>query len=220
MTTCYIVNKCKYISFVSSEEHTTKQIDLRVDNEHSIVDLNIPLDKEFTLFIDATSNEFNDINILTDKDHKNESSSQLKTQDVLKGPIMGASNNLDAFNEGKYSVQVGKKNASITPCDPRQNHDVLDTIAENGIVVGNGKFNSIKLLFNMLSKAKAFNLIIMHPALDTKILEGNYPDQFIIPKYKITKGEITAVLYRYICLYFFGYCSIKDEENYEKNYEL
>ena len=211
-----MLSKCKYIAFISDKQFNEKQIDAYIDDEHSISQLE--LHDSMTIFIDATSKEFNDIQILSDKEHKDESSTQMKTQEVLKGPLMGASNNLDAFNEDKYAVQVGKRNAAIA--FKGQNHSVLDSMAENGIVIGVKKPNSIKRLFNMLSKLNSFSLVICHPGLETTILAGHYPDTFLVPKYKIGSGEICAVFYRYICLYFFGYCSIKDEYDYEKNYEL
>jgi hypothetical protein len=216
MTTYYLLSKCKYISFISSPENNEKEITATIDDSHPISQFK-PFD-DVVLYIDATSKEFEDIQILSDKEHANESSTQLKTQEVLKGPLMGASNNLDAFNEDKYAVQIGKRNAAIIY--KGQNHAVLDSMAENGIIIGVKKPNSIKRLFNMLSKINSFSLVIYHPGLETSIIAGHYPDTFLVPKYKIGSGEICAVFYRYICLYFFGYCSIKDEYDYEKNYEL
>lgn len=223
MSIRYKFSKCKYIAFIKSKENisrlskpitnyiTPDQLDNQSKTEH------------FSLFIDSHDEMFSDVIFKIDEETAGLSSSNKKdSTDVAKTVITDGSSQLDAFNAKTFIVNRGKKSANITNIHPKQNHDVIDSIARNGILCEPMISSKVSIgkLFNKLSQFPSFDIIIYNRDLVEDIRENVMPSEYIEPIYVIGKGEITAVFYRYICMYFFGYMSVFDEFNREHNYDL
>jgi hypothetical protein len=122
---------------------------------------------------------------------------------------------------GKYKRMVAAKQAGKRVY-PKQNYDVIDSVARNGVLsipTVTVDF-SIGVLFNKLIKYNNFFLIIIHSALEEDVREGSTPNEFCQPIYEVGKGEITAVFYRFISTYFFGYMGILGESDCDHVYDL
>lgn len=131
---------------------------------------------------------------------------------------------LRGFSLNKYVVHHGKKyNSSLQNSSEYQNHDVLQTIYTNGVhtvpreTVDNYNI-SIKRLMKYLHTLKSFDIIFIHPnlAINGEISESPNPN--VQPSYTVGKAEILSIVYRYIAIYFFGYCSVYNEDIEELGY--
>ena len=69
-----------------------------------------------------------------------------------------------------------------------------------------------------LEKFNTFDIIFIHPSYEVKYMSAEYPCEQIIPAYRINQGEILAVIYRYLVVNFFGYCSIFTDSMLEWRY--
>ena len=166
---------------------------------------------------------FNDIEISIDINDKNTSSSLYKPdKDALKQASLGKTTQLDAFSENKFAIIHTKKHAGIETKIRNQNHDVLDTLAVNGVMKSpeTAKPLSIYLLMNKLEQFKHFSIVFIHPSYEVKSMISEYPCEQIIPSYTINQGEILAVAYRYLVMRFFGYCSIFTDSMLEWRYYI
>ena len=166
---------------------------------------------------------FSDIEISIDINDKNTSSSLYKPdKDTLKQAALGKTTQLDAFSENKFAIIHTKKHAGIETKIRNQNHDVLDTLAVNGVMKSpeSAKPLSIYLLMNKLEQFKHFSIVFIHPAYEVKSMISEYPCEQIIPSYIINQGEILAVAYRYLVMRFFGYCSIFTDSMLEWRYYI
>lgn len=232
MTIEYIVNKCKYIAFIEKEEYID-QISKPMKNIIKLRDFIDMCDNDdgdilkyfrhFSLLIDATDPIFNDIRFEEDESEKGGSSKTiLDSTDLDKTIIMSGSKQLTAFNGNLFIVNKSKRVAGIDVQSKKQNHDVIDNIARNGILCTPTISSnlSVGILFNELAKFNSFDLIIVHPALEDTVREGTAPSEYVMPIYTIGQGEITAVLYRYICTRFFSYIGVFNEEDREHAYDL
>jgi hypothetical protein len=135
---------------------------------------------------------------------------------------LGASKNLDAFSNNAFTVVAGKKNCGIQALHPNQNHDILDSIARNGVLVYPRPALSFSVgkLMDAISKFRSFNIVVIHPELIFNARCASYPCEYIEPVYEVGKGEITSLFYRLIASSFFGYMSVYDESNRERLYDL
>lgn len=195
-------------------------------NDYNTIDLekHYPFeykDKEIEYI--ASASEFSDIEISIDKNDKNTSTSMYRAdKDALKKATLGRTTQLDAFSENKFAIIHTKKKAGIESKIRNQNHDVLDTLAINGVMKSpDTKVPlSIYRLVKQLEQFTNFNIVFIHPSYEIKSMNAEYPCEQIIPAYKINEGEILAVVYRYIVVYFFGYCSIFTDSMLEWRYYI
>ena len=227
MTTYYSVSKCNYVAFVRSDNDISQDFILgKIYNYESLDQVSNIKDDEFTLIVDTLHPDFNDIQFQIDEKKEGMKSSQIKTQDVLgkenQNNILGSSNMLDGFSSGKYVVIPGKSNASIQPCHIKQNHEVCDELAKNGILTCPtvSTVISIGKLMNILVKKNKFNIIIKNPYLSQPAFHSKYVNSYSRPVYTVGKGEICAVFFRYIAKNFFGYMSVYDDSNPERCYDI
>ena len=103
-----------------------------------------------------------------------------------------------------------------------QNHDVLDTLAVNGVLFTptTTKPLSIFALMKILGKMNKFDICFIHPYSEIKSIRIEYPCEQSIPAYKLNGGEILAIAYRYLITQFFGYCSIFSDSMLEWRYYI
>jgi hypothetical protein len=166
---------------------------------------------------------FSDIEISIDINDKNISTSLYKPdKDLLKKASLGKTTQLDAFSENKFAIIHTKKRAGIENKVRNQNHDVLDSLAVNGVMKSpeTKKPLSIYKLVRKLEKFDKFDIVFIHPSYEVRCMNAEYPCEQIIPAYRINEGEILAVIYRYIVIYFFGYCSIFTDSMLEWRYYI
>ena len=166
---------------------------------------------------------FSDIEVSVDVGDKNTSTSMYKPdKDALKKAALGKTTQLDAFSENKFAIIHTKKKAGIENKIRNQNHDVLDTLAVNGVMKSpdTKKPLSVYKLMRKLEMFDSFDIIFIHPSYEVRCMNAEYPCEQIIPAYKINEGEILAVVYRYIVVYFFGYCSIFTDSMLEWRYYI
>ena len=227
MTTYYSVSKCNYVAFVRSDEDISDDFILgKIYNYESIKQVESIKDDEFTIIVDTLHNDFKDIKFQIDQNKEGINSSSIKTQDVLgkenQNNILGSGNMLDGFNSGKFVVIPGKSNASIQPCHIKQNHEVCDELAKNGILTCPTVSTELSIgkLMNVLVKKNKFNIIIKNPYLSQSTFHSKYVNSYSRPVYTIGKGEICAVFFRYLAKNFFGYMSVYDDSNPERSYDI
>lgn len=195
-------------------------------NDYNTLDLEkkYPFEyKDEEIKIVSSSSIFSDIEISIDKSDKNISTSLYKPdKDFLKKASLGKTTQLDAFSENKFAIIHTKKTAGIESKIRNQNHDVLDTLAINGVMKSpeTKKPLSIYKLVRKLEKFDKFNIVFIHPSYEVRCMNAEYPCEQIIPAYRINEGEILAVVYRYIVVYFFGYCSIFTDSMLEWRYYI
>lgn len=166
---------------------------------------------------------FTDIEVSTDKSDPNTTNNNYRPdKDALKNAALGNTTQLDAFSENKFAVIHTKKNAGIDNKTRSMNHDVIDTLAVNGVIRApeTKKPLSIYLLMKKLEQLHDFNICFIHPSYELKRLSAECPCEQIIPVYRIGEGEILAVAYRYLCLWFFAYCSIFTDSMLEYRYVI
>ena len=230
MSISYEINKCKYISFVKDIKHINDAylinplyVGFNDDSLNEIIKQIIQIQNHFTLVINTESNLFNDIIFEVNEEHLGESSKKgKKTQDVNRDVLLGGSQQLEAFSNSKFTIIPGKRSANIQSCHPKQNHDIIDSIARNGLMISPkvSTEHSVGKLFNVLCLKQSFNIIMVNKYLEVSIRESKYPNDYVEPAYIIGKGEIVTVFYRFICLYFFGYCSVTTTEDRDRNYDI
>lgn len=231
MTIEYLVNKCKYIAFIEKAEY----IDQLAKPMKNVLTLDQFVDlcdncndkykyfKHFTLLIDAEDKFFSDIKLELNNEEKGNSSKQYKDMSDLEDAVMkNGATQLSAYNEEKFMINKTKRTAGINELNKKQNHDVLDNIARNGVLCTPSLPSqlSVGILFSKLSMYNSFDLVIVHSGLEDTIREGTAPSEYVMPIYTVGKGEITAVLYRYICIWFFSYIGVFNEEDREHAYDL
>ena len=226
MTTYYEISKCKYLSFNKSiETIKLKNPDaktIKIENDFNIDSLTELNENEtYNFIIDATANIFNDIVFKYDENKEKLDSSSIK-QDVLSGCSLGSSNILDAIQLKEFAINPGRKTSGIQSLHPNQNHEVIDAIASNGLLYSPevmSKYSIGKILIN-ISRLNDFSIYIIHPSLKVDILDGIYPSSYNIPRYSVGEGEILSVFFRYISLLFYGYMSVYDNVDLERNYDI
>ena len=167
--------------------------------------------------------EFKDIKIVIDKNDPNASSSSAvykPDKEELKKASLGNSTQLEAFSKNKFTIIRNKKSANIDNRIFKQNHDVLNSLARNGVVCSPQTENvlSIQRLVNKLHQFSSFDIVFVHPSYELKITRSEYPSELIEPSYVINEGELVAIVYRYIIINFFGYCSVFSEGMEELGY--
>lgn len=167
--------------------------------------------------------EFSDIKIVINKNDPNASSNSAvykPDKEELKKASLGNSTQLEAFSKNKFTVIHNKKSANIDTRIFKQNHDVLNSLARNGVVCSpdTGKLLSIQKLVNKLHKFEKFDIVFVHPSYELKITRSEFPTELIEPSYVVNEGELLAVVYRYIIVNFFGYCSVFSEGMEELGY--
>lgn len=226
MSIVYETNKCKYISFVKDmkyidSKYTFDAFYLGFKKEDDINDIK-KLPNDFTLIINTESELFSDVEFEVNKDHAGENSKKHKNDQDINQQMISSANQLEAFSNNKFTIVPGKRSANIQLHHPKQNHDVIDSIARNGLMVTPKVSTEISVgrLFNILCTKQSFNLIMVNKNLEVSIRESKYPNDYVEPAYTVGKGEIVTVFYRYICLYFYGYCSITSSEDRDRNYDI
>lgn len=179
--------------------------------------------EEKTIDTITTAPMFSDIEISIDLNDNNTSSSLYRPdKDALKLAALGKTTQLDAFTENKFAIIHTKKHAGIETRIRNQNHDVLDTLAVNGVMKSpeTAKPLSIYQLMIALEQFPTFNIVFIHPSYEVKSMQAEYPCEQIIPSYTINQGEILAIVYRYLVMRFFGYCSIFTDSMLEWRYYI
>jgi hypothetical protein len=238
MSTQYRVSKCKYITFSPTEKewentrHTINKLPTYYFDKTKS-DFGLPTNKRagfnFVIYTHGSKNQdvdheltcsnFPDIKFPKTEDAGASSKQVNKTQDVKKDAMLGGGNNILAFSKQQFTVIAGKSNAGIQSVHSKQNHGVVDVIAKNGILTSPKSKNSIKTLFELLSEYDSFEIVIICPYL-ISYFDGKYPSDYSRPSYIVGKGELSAVFFWYICLYFFGYSCVYDDTNIERNYDV
>ena len=174
------------------------------------------------IVIDLECDIFSDIKISMPKIQKAGESSkdQQVSKEEMQEQLSGKSTSLDAFSNNLFAVIYGKKGANIQSCNTKQNHGVLDSLARNGVVCTPKTQNvlSFQRITDYLKKLGRFSVFGVHSALELPFDEQEYPSEISHPSYKLANGEITAILYRYILLNFYGYCSIVTDSMRENAY--
>ena len=172
--------------------------------------------------IDLECDIFSDIHISMPKIQKAGESSkeQQISKEEMQEQLSGKSTSLDAFSNNLFAVIYGKKSANIQSCNTKQNHGVLDSLARNGVVCTPKTQNvlSFQRITDYLKKLNRFSVFGVHSALEMPFDEQEYPSEISHPSYKLANGEITAILYRYILINFYGYCSIVTDSMRENAY--
>lgn len=239
MTTEYVVKKIRSFGFARSLDafnerysretpvYTLSSRWTDVPNESFIclqsIDELSSVDKENSVIvIDLECDIFDDIKISMPKIQKAGESSkeQQVTKEEMQEQLSGKSTSLDAFSNNLFAVIYGKKGANIQSCNTKQNHGVLDSLARNGVVCTPKTPNvlSFQRIIDYLKKLKHFSVFGIHSALELPFDEQEYPSEISHPSYKLANGEITAILYRYILINFYGYCSIVTDSMRENAY--
>lgn len=179
--------------------------------------INLPVD----IIINAESEMFNDIKFIYDHDKENLNSKNLK-QEVLSGCSLGSSSMLDAIQAKEFAINPGRKGSGIQSLHHNQNHEIIDAIAINGLLYSPNVISeySVGKLLIKLSDLNEFYIYIVHSALSVDVFDGIMPYSYNIPRYLIGKGEILSVFFRYISLLFFGYMSVYDNVDIERNYDI
>lgn len=223
MTIRYDLCKCKGFAFIKDEKYID-DINKPLTNFIRLNELDKQKPNEFfTLIINAESDTFSDIQFEIEEEERGTcSKTETHTQDVTKNIVLGASKQLDAYSEKKFVINHSKKTSSLLGIHPKQNYDVIDSVARNGVLsIPTVTVDlSIGKLFNQLIKYNNFFLIVVHSALEENVREGATPNEFCQPIYEVGKGEITAVFYRFIATYFFGYMGILGEADCDHGYDL
>ena len=225
MTTQYKICKCKYLSFNKSIDTINKTDDTVILNgelDEMINKINeCDKTKLITFIIDAKSPAFNDIVFKFDEDKKKLDSGNIK-QDVMSGISLGSSNILDAIQLKEFAINPGRKTSGINSIHQNQNHDVIDALATNGLLYSPkiiSEYSIGKILIEM-NKLNSFKLYIIHPSLKADVFDGIAPCSYNVPRYNVGEGEILSVFFRYISLLYFGYMSVYDNDDLERNYDI
>ena len=166
---------------------------------------------------------FSDIDISVRDDEKNTTNKMYRMdKEALKKAFAGNSATLDAFTANKFVVVHNHKDANIESNSVNQNHDVLDTLAINGVLITplTDKPLSIYTLMKLLARMNHFDIIFIHPYSEINQIRVEYPCEQAIPAYRLHGGEIMAVAYRYLITHFFGYCSIFSDSMLEWRYYI
>jgi hypothetical protein len=192
---------------------------------------NIPIDlllKEYPLETSSfevlcilPTSFFKDIIITVDDNAEGLSSNMYKTsREDIKKASFGNSASLEAFTKGTFTVLRNRKTANIENSTLKQNHEVLNLIATNGVVCTpeTKEILSLDLLMQKLSKCNNFSIVFVHPALEQKYVAFDKPTEFSKPEYTLNGGELIAIVYRYMLIHFFGMHSIRDEDKLEYQY--
>lgn len=224
MTIEYKISKVNNITFLKSldylPENTITTNILKSDISSTLSYIST-LSGELNIEIDATSELFNDINFQIDNSKVKISSETIK-QDVMSGATLGSSNMLDAINEQKFAVILGRKTTNLKN-NVNQNHDCIDALVLNGLM-GSPKIMSeysVGKILLALADNKNITLInfyIIHPSLRVNSLFGHGISTYNVPTYEIGNGEILSVFFRYIALIFFPYMVVtnnSDDNDYK-----
>lgn len=238
MTTCYTISKCKYISFNRTDpkitdnviyltkEDTLEQMFEKISkasNSSGCVDNTNCVDSSnssdssnpsgcINIVIDSESPAFSDIHFNVNERNVEMNSETLK-QEVLSGGTLGSSQMLEAMSTKSFVINAGRKGANIPTCHNRQNHDVLDAIAANGLLYSPQVISSTsvgKLLLHISENINAFKIYILSQYLKVESFDGVAPSTYNVPRYAVGHGEILSVFFRYISLLFFGYLTVNE----------
>ena len=231
MSTYYSVKKCNKFGFANDINEIIKNIENSIliesfeDNYLDELYNKLDKSKNNNFIIDLQSELFNDIDIVVPNESKQETNKEhIKDDKELRNLASGNSTQLEAFSSNHFVVIYGKKSASIPQVCSKQNHEVIDYIAMNGVICSPNlnKVLSFQKLIDFLKKFPKFSIYAIHSELDnTKFIEFETPTHNSYPAYNITKGEIIAIFYRYIVKNFFAYCEVIDEAtNRELDYEF
>ena len=227
MSSVYTLKKCKRFGFANSFEEIRKNISepILLDSFDDTLLEKFNKNTHYDFVVDLQSDLFNDIDIIVPKDAKNETNKEhIKDEKELRNLASGNSTQLEAFSTNHFVVIYGKKSASIPQVCSKQNHEVIDYIAMNGVICSpnTNRVLSFRKMVDFLKSFKSFSIYAVHNELDnTKFIEFETPTQNSYPAYNITKGEIVAIFFRYIVKNFFGYCQVVDEAtNRELDYEF
>ncbi len=239
MTTEYVIKKIQSFGFArdleSFSERFTRDNQVYVLSSRwtempndsyirlqSIDELGSVESNDSVVVIDLECDIFSDIKISMPKIQKAGESSkeQQVSKEEMQEQLSGKSTSLDAFSNNLFAVIYGKKGANIQSCNTKQNHGVLDSLARNGVVCTPKTQNvlSFQRIIDYLKKLNRFSVFGVHSALELPFDEQEYPSEISHPSYKLANGEITAILYRYILINFYGYCSIVTDSMRENAY--
>ena len=226
MTTYYEVSKCKLISFNKSEStihFKNNYQNFKIDDNYnpSKLDEIIEENKPINIVIFAESKIFDDIKFIVDESKEKLDSSTVR-QDVLSGCSLGSSSILDAIQAKEFAINPGRKTSGIQTISTNQNHDVIDAIAVNGLLYSPEPMinYSVGKILTKLSGLDEFYIYIVHSSLTVDVFDGIMPYSYSTPNYKVGEGEILTVFFRYISLLFFGYLSVYDSVDTERNYDI
>lgn len=176
-------------------------------------------DEEYTAVVNTRP--FEDIQIVVDGKTSGSSGSIYKTsKEDMKQATLGNSTQLEAFSKGLFTVIRGRKSAGFNFENRLMNHDVLDMLAQNGVVCTPSglKNNSFDKLMEVFEKCEHFRVMFVHPSLMSKSILTETPCEQSLPEYEMNEGEILAVAFRYMCINFFGYKGVYNREQKEYEY--
>lgn len=224
----------KFLDWIKYIYHLLSSGELQIDvlkllNNNGVQTVNLekanPIDYEEKEITDVEPiGLFNDIKIVIDKEDTNTSSKSAlykPDREGLKKATLGNSTQLEAFSKNKFTVIHTKKSANIDDSQTyHRNHDILHSLARNGVVCSpdTGAELSLSKLVNKLKTYEKFNIVFIHPSYELKVTRGDYPSELVEPSYTINSGELLAIVYRYISINFFGYCSVFTEGMEELEY--
>lgn len=166
---------------------------------------------------------FDDIKIAYDKDDVNVSTKHYRVdKDALRKATIGKTAQLNAFTENQFAIVHNKKSSGCVNKVANQNHDILDTLAVNGVILvpNSSKPLSMYKLMKVLEKFSHFDIVFIHSMYENRFMKAEAPCEQIIPAYKLNGGEILAIAYKYVVSFFFAYCSIVSDSMLELRYYI
>jgi hypothetical protein len=223
--------KLKFLNFLSfiypilrSSQLKAQILQILKFNNISVDELNKNFPLETTLVevpCVLPTNDFKDIVISVEDNAEGLSSNMYKTsREDIKKATFGHSASLEAFTKGTFTVLRNRKTANIENSTLKQNHEILNLIASNGVICTpeSKEILSLDLLMKKLSRCNNFSIILVHPSLEQKFVGFDKPTEFSKPEYSLNGGELIAIVYRYLLINFFGMHSIVDEDKLEYQY--
>lgn len=243
MTTYYSVCPCKSISYIKNTNHiadvckgtenleayaltdsTRKHIFDNISIGNTVItDIqaikSIKSSSTIRLIVDCESSIFDDVKIATSSE-ENISQRKPTENSALGDHCLGKTDQINAMHGGEFMISPGKRGANIKQHHNKQNHQVLDSIARNGILVVPYTGHAVHRLMVALSDSHlSFEIVFIHSDLGVAVKKSTRPNEYAEPAPTTSKGTITAILYRYICMYFFGYFGVYSEEDRERDYD-
>ena len=191
---------------------------LKYNNVEGYKDLQLAYEEE-TVRIYPHTKPFEDIRIATDNSKKknNNKTFQQTAAALSDSAKVNKSIQLQAFSSNMFVVIHGKKNCPLLNTSPYQNHEIVESLFKNGVhTTPINTYDtadlSIYKLIDGLHRLRSFDIIFIHPNLAIPGAIAEAPSEDIQPSYDIGSGEILAIMYRYIVINFFPYCSIYDNK--------
>ena len=189
---------------------------LRYNNDERYKEIQLSFEEE-TIKIYPHTKPFEDVRIATDSNKRktNNKAFQQTSAALSDSTKVNKMIQLQAFSSNMFVVIHGKKNCPLTNIGQYQNHEIIESLFKNGVhTTPINTYDttdlSIYRLVKALHRLRSFDIIFIHPNLAIPGAIAEAPCEDIQPSYDICCGEILAIMYRYIAINFFPYCSIYD----------